>query len=109
MREAIHKFEQGGRYILLDVNSGSVHFLDRMAYDMMDVFDGTNDEETVRALAGKYPEAELREALSELHELMDAKQLFAPDISVPPTFAAEGVVKSMCLMVAHDCNLRCEY
>ena len=57
MREAIHKFEQGGRYILLDVNSGSVHFLDRMAYDMMDVFDGTNDEETVRALAGKYPEA----------------------------------------------------
>ena len=109
MREAIHKFEQGGRYILLDVNSGSVHLLDRMAYDMMDVFDGTNDEETVRALAGKYPEAELREALSELHELMDAKHLFAPDISVPPTFAAEGVVKSMCLMVAHDCNLRCEY
>ena len=109
MKEKIHKFEQGGEYILLDVNSGAVHLIDKMAYDLLDVFDGTNDEETVRALSQKYPEEELREVLSELHELIDAKQLFAPDIDVPPTFAAEGVVKSMCLMVAHDCNLRCGY
>ena len=108
-KEAIHKFEQGGRHILLDVNSGAVHLLDRMTYDLLDVFDGTNDEETARAFSGKYPETEIRGALSELHELMDAGQLFAPEIPVPPTFAAEGVVKSLCLMIAHDCNLRCGY
>ena len=109
MTNKIHKFEQGGVYILLDVNSGAVHRIDRMVYDMLDVFDGTNDEETVRALNGKYQETELREALEELHELMEAEALFTPDIDVPPTFATEGVVKSMCLMVAHDCNLRCGY
>ena len=109
MKERIHKFEQGGDYILLDVNSAAVHLIDKMTYDLLDVFDGTNDEEAVRAFSGTYPETEIREVLSELHELIDSHQLFAPDIDVPPTFAAEGVVKSMCLMVAHDCNLRCGY
>ena len=109
MRERVHKFRQGNMDILLDVNSGAVHVLDAMTGELMDVFDGTNDDAAVAALSGKYPEAELRESLSELHELMDAQQLFAPDIDVPPTFAAEGVVKSLCLMVAHDCNLRCKY
>ena len=66
MKERIHTFEQGGEYFLLDVNSGAVHLIDRMTYDLMDVFDGTNDDEAARALSGKYPEAELREALSEL-------------------------------------------
>ncbi len=37
------------------------------------------------------------------------QQLFAPDIDVPPTFKETGLVKSLCLMVAHDCNLRCKY
>ena len=109
MKERIHKFEQGGDYILLDVNSAAVHLIDKMTYDLLDVFDGTNDDESVRAFSDKYPETELREILSELHELIDEHQLFAPDIDVPPTFAAEGIVKSMCLMVAHDCNLRCGY
>ena len=57
MKEKIHKFEQGGEYILLDVNSGAVHLIDRMTYDLLDIFDGTNDEEAARALSGKYPEA----------------------------------------------------
>ncbi|MBQ8699610.1 MAG: hypothetical protein IJ521_11565 [Schwartzia sp.] len=53
MKEMIHKFEQGGEYILLDVTSGAVHLLDRMTYEILDVFDGTNDEEAARALSGK--------------------------------------------------------
>ena len=105
----IHKFVQNGMYILLDVNSGAVHVIDKMIYDMMDVFDGKNDDAVVAAFKDKYDEAELRESLAELHELMDANELFAPDIDVPPTFAEVGIVKSLCLMVAHDCNLRCKY
>ncbi len=105
----IHKFVQNGMYILLDVNSGAVHVIDKMIYDMMDVFDGTNDDDVIVAFKDKYDEAELRESLAELHELMDANELFAPDIDVPPTFAEVGIVKSLCLMVAHDCNLRCKY
>ena len=106
---SIHKFSQGGAFVLLDVNSGAVHLVDRMVYDIMDVFDGTNDGDAISAFSGKYPEKDIREALTELHTLMEEGLLFAPDIEVPPTFAAKGVLKSLCLMVAHDCNLRCKY
>lgn len=109
MKAKIHKFEQNGTYILLDINSGAVHVVDRMIYDLMDTFDGGNEEEVVRTWSGTYAADDIREALSELHELMEAGELFAPDIDVPPTFRQTGLVKSLCLMVAQDCNLRCKY
>ena len=109
MKARIHKFEQNGTFILLDINSGAVHVIDKMIYDMMDTFDGTNDDAVRAAMAGEYPQAEVDEALSELHALMDAGELFAPDIDVPPTFKQTGLVKSICLMIAQDCNLRCKY
>ena len=109
MKEKFHKFQQNDMYILLDINSGAVHVIDKMIYDIMDTFDGTNDAAVVSRLQAVYPAAELQESLGELHSLMADKELFAPDIDVPPTFAEEGIVKSMCLMVAHDCNLRCKY
>ena len=109
MNVRTHKFKQNDMYILVDVNSGAVHVIDEMIYDMMDDFDGTNDDAVIARLAGRYPAEELREAAGELHELMAAGALFAPDINVPPTFKSHGLVKSLCLMVAQDCNLRCKY
>lgn len=109
MKAKIHKFQQNGMYILLDVNSGAVHVIDKMIYDVMDVFNGTNDAETIKNFEGTYSLEELTEAVDELHKLIDRQELFAPDIDVPPTFKEEGLVKSMCLMIAHDCNLRCKY
>ena len=105
----IHKFKQGGQNILLDVNSGAVHLVDDMTFEIMDIFNGSNDAEVLTALENKYPRAELIETLGELHELIDAEELFAPDLKVPPTFKSVGIVKSLCLMVAQDCNLRCKY
>ncbi len=96
-------------YIMLDINSGAVHVIDKMIYDMMDIFDGSNAEETVHKLKGTYAESDLRESIEELQGLIEAQELFAPDIDVPPTFKEEGLVKSLCLLVAHDCNLRCKY
>ena len=61
MKAKIHKFEQNGTYILLDINSGAVHVVDKMIYDMMDIFDGSNDDAVVAACQGSYPESELRE------------------------------------------------
>ena len=105
----IHKFYQNGMYILLDVNSSTVHLIDKTVYDVMDYFDGTNDDEVVEKLSGTYDETDLREILVELHELMERGELFAPDIDIPPYFGETGLVKSMCLLVAEDCNLRCRY
>ncbi len=109
MKDRIHKFRQEDTYILLDINSGAVHVIDEMIYDIMDIFLGDNDDAVVEGLREKYPEKDLREALGELHSLMDTGQLFAPDINIPPTFRQAGLVKSLCLMVAQDCNLRCRY
>ena len=107
--ELIHRMELNGTYAVLDVNSGAVHLVDRMTYDLLGVFDGTNDEAAVAALAGQYDMAELRELLGELHALMDEELLFSPDFDVPDTFAFAPVLKSLCLSIAHDCNLRCKY
>ena len=109
MNNKIHKFKQGDDYILLDINSGAVHVIDEMIFDIMDVFTGENDSEVYQNLENKYKLEELKEAVGELHELINAGYLFAPDIDVPPTFAETGIVKSLCLMVAQDCNLRCKY
>ena len=70
----IHKFKQGDDYILLDVNSGAVHIIDEQTFKILDDFDGTNDAE----ILSKYPASDTAEILSELHELIDAGELFAP-------------------------------
>lgn len=105
----IHKFVVNGEYILLDVNSGSVHVLDQLAYRILDVFDGANDAAVIAEYAAEFGETAVRETLEELHELMAAGQLFSPDAEIPPVFAAKPIVKSLCLHIAHDCNLRCGY
>ena len=105
----IHKFKQGDDFILLDVESGAVHLVDELTFEILDDFDGTNDAQVVDKLKSKYPADEISEVLGELHELIDAGELFAPEIDEVPTFASRGVVKSLCLMVAQDCNLRCKY
>ncbi|MBQ5502621.1 MAG: 4Fe-4S cluster-binding domain-containing protein, partial [Selenomonas sp.] len=109
MKARIHKFVQNGTYILLDINSGAVHVVDKMIYEIMDTFDGENDAAVIAALQDRYKKADLEEAVDELHALMDEGELFAPDIDVPPTFKQKGLVKSLCLMIAQDCNLRCKY
>ena len=109
MKDKIHVFEQGGEILLLDINSGAVHIIDEMIRDILHTFDGTNDAETIEVLSDVYAKADIEEALSELHELIERGELFAPDIDVPPTFKQKGLVKSLCLMVAQDCNLRCKY
>ncbi len=101
----IHKFKQGDDFILLDVNSGAVHIVDELTFKILDDFDGSNDAE----ILSKYPDADTAEILDELHQLISNGELFAPEIDVPLTFASRGVVKSLCLMVAQDCNLRCKY
>ncbi|WP_378950368.1 thioether cross-link-forming SCIFF peptide maturase [Pelosinus sp. sgz500959] len=105
----IYKFYSNGLYIVLDVNSGAIHIVDKMVYHVMDIFDGSNDEVVLSTFANQYTEAELREVLSELHQLIDDKKLFTPMLEVPLTFSQKPLVKSVCLHVAHDCNLRCGY
>lgn len=105
----IHKMRLDDYRAVLDVNSGAVHLVDEVAYDLLEHYDGSNGAEALAALEDKYEQAELREALGELQELQEEGMLFSPAFDVPPTFSEQPIVKSLCLLVTHDCNLRCGY
>ncbi|MBR5486884.1 MAG: 4Fe-4S cluster-binding domain-containing protein, partial [Phascolarctobacterium sp.] len=105
----IHKMRLDDNMAVLDVNSGAVHLVDDVIYDLLDYYDGSNGEEAVAALKDRYSDEDLREALAEMQELQDNGLLFSPGFDVPPTFAEKPIVKSLCLLVTHDCNLRCGY
>ncbi len=118
----IHQYKSNGLNIVMDVNSGSVHVVDNIVYDMIPLMEplvneGIKDADTIKAavlnLAGiPYPEDEISEAVDEALELERNGQLFAPDIYENYVFdfkKRSTVVKALCLHIAHDCNLACEY
>ena len=110
----IHKFRMHGTNIVLDVNSGAVHVVDDLAYEMIDELDKP-DEAIVEKFSAKYGAEEAAEALSELRGLEREGQLYSQDalesyLAEKPVFGeGEPIVKALCLHVAHDCNLRCRY
>lgn len=121
----IHQYKNNGYDIVLDVNSGSVHVVDDMCYDMIEELDKLNVEEhpevlddtaTVaglqEALKEKYPAEEIGEAYEDIKALAKAGQLFTKDIYeqyIGAVKQRKTVVKALCLHIAHDCNLACKY
>ena len=107
----IHKFKQNGMNIVMDVNSGIVHVVDEMTYDVLDVYTGPESRKAViEALAGKYDPAELSEVVDDLDDLVKKEMLFAPmDPDYKVAIEDKPIVKALCLNIAHDCNLRCRY
>ena len=51
VKPMIHKFKQNGMNIVMDVNSGIVHVVDDMTYDVLDVYTGKNREDVLARLA----------------------------------------------------------
>ena len=115
----IHQDKLGGYNIVLDVCSGSVHVVDEVAYDMISLFEGSDRETVISAAAEKYAGREgitrrdLEECYDQVAALRDAGQLFTPDTFEPMAGSLKektaGVVKALCLHVAHTCNLNCAY
>ena len=112
----IHCYKLGGYNIVLDVFSGAVHVVDEVAYDTIALYETHTTEEIVAAICEKYPTVtadEVREGCAQIEELKAAGQLFTPDTFAPMAGELKqrtsGVVKALCLHVAHTCNLNCAY
>ena len=115
----IHQYQLGGFNIVLDVCSGSVHVVDQVAYDIISIFEGREREDVLREMAEKYAEKpeitrkDLEECYAQVQALKDQGRLFAPDTFAPMAGELKektaGVVKALCLHVAHTCNLNCSY
>ena len=115
----VHQYQLNGYNIVLDSCSGSIHAVDEVAYDIIALYDKHTPEEIVRLICGKYAgredvtEADVRECIADVEELVKEGKLFSPDTFAPlaGTFKERSgdVVKALCLHVSHTCNLNCSY
>ncbi|OUQ80167.1 thioether cross-link-forming SCIFF peptide maturase [Flavonifractor sp. An100] len=112
----VHTFTALGQYLAADVNSGAVHVLDKLSYDLLSLVEGPMGESLPDQLAAQlsqYDRSELEEAWQELKGLQDQGLLFTTDEYIDQDKAMQlpkqAVVKALCLHVSHDCNLRCRY
>jgi len=112
METDIHSFAYEDLYILFDVNSGSVHVLDDVMWNILEVLKTSNgDEELFRSKLREYSSETIDEVLHELYSLVEEGTLFGVDTTTEESVADsfESVIKSLCLHVSHDCNLACSY
>ena len=84
----IHQYINNGYHIVLDVNSGSVHSVDALLYDAVEVLAKivpdmekpmplTDDQKKAvrEALVCKYSAEDIEDALSDIQELINAEEL----------------------------------
>uniref|UniRef100_UPI004055ED4C thioether cross-link-forming SCIFF peptide maturase n=1 Tax=Agathobacter sp. TaxID=2021311 RepID=UPI004055ED4C len=108
----VHQYKNNGYNIVLDVNSGAIHVVDDMTYDIIALFEENNADEIVAKLQGTYSADEIKEAIEEVQALKDARELFTEDTYenyILDFKKRQTVVKALCLHIAHDCNLACKY
>ena len=107
----IHKYKMNGMNIVLDVNSGAVHVVEDIVYDILDLFKDSPDFELEEKLKNKYGIEQFNEALMEVNKLKEEGLIFSEDTYKDFILSRKNdfQVKAICLNVAHDCNLRCKY
>lgn len=112
----IHQYKLNGYNIVLDVYSASVHVTDDLAYDAIHLIDrGMSEEAATEELRKMHPEAaaeELADTFADIHELTEQGKLFTKDVyekAAGYLKQQSTVVKALCLLVAHTCDLNCSY
>lgn len=115
----IHQYKLLGYNVVLDVCSGSVHVVDDVAYDIIAIFEEHDRSFVLSSIAEKYKnnadvtKEDIDECYDQVLELKNAGKLFTKDCFEPMAgelkARTSGVIKALCLHIAHTCNLNCEY
>lgn len=111
----IHKYKFENTNFVIDVNSGSVHIVDDIAFDILDFIPGQffdySESYVIKKLSDRYSENDIKEAYAELVLLHKNGKLFSNDpyYKLVSNGVQASPIKAICLNVSHDCNLRCEY
>ncbi|MDY6073161.1 MAG: thioether cross-link-forming SCIFF peptide maturase [Eubacteriales bacterium] len=107
----IHCFESMGLKLALDVGSGAVHLLDDPSYYALQLWDSLDKDEITTRLSEKYGSEVASDTMQELLQLEKDEMIDASDTYSDEEIKHDGppVVKAMCLLAAHDCNMRCKY
>lgn len=133
----VHQFKNNGYNIVLDVNSGMVHVVDDLAYDIIEMYENSTQGSIISAMVEKYTRPEHRtcisseevckgdftehiealvrqimEVIEDIEKLKEDGALFTKDVYedyIKEFKQRKTVVKALCLHIAHDCNLACTY
>ena len=115
----VHQYKLNGYNIVLDTASGSVHSVDDVAYDVIEMYGNkVKDGEIVSAILKKYSdradvtEDDVLDCIEDVRELERGGKLFSEDKYEKLAYDFKNnskVVKALCLHVAHTCNLNCSY
>ena len=121
----IHLYQNNGYNIVLDVNSGAVHVVDKAAYDVIGALEEQNELHTAETLktpetfeflrsklGSTYAEEDIRDILEAVATITQEGRLFTRDVYedyIDEVKQRKTVVKALCLHIAHDCNLACRY
>ena len=100
----LHQYELNGYNIALDSSSGAVHVLTDKAAKVLKTLTPPLSEECPAVWADD-PEAV--DCYKELYQLYLDGTLFSEDMEIAESGYVSGLIKSMCLHVSHDCNMRC--
>lgn len=108
----VHQYRNNGYNIVLDVNSGAIHVVDDLTYRIIELYKEKNLQEIEQNLIADYEQKLIQEAYEEVMELVRQGELFSEEEY--ETYMAHMkdrpvVVKALCLHIAHDCNLACQY
>ena len=114
----VHQYKLNGYNIVLDVYSGSVHCVDDVAYDIIQLFCTEEKPAIVEKIMEKYGDrddvtkAEVEAVIEDVEALKAAGKLFTGDVFEPKAMELKerhSEIKALCLHVAHTCTLNCSY
>jgi uncharacterized protein len=107
----VHLFQAGDCYLAFDVNSGSLHQLDDVAWYLIQAYGESRDwEDAEKITALSFPTAAVQEAGVEIRSLIDDGQILASGQEWSALTPAGNLgLKALCLNIAHSCNLACRY
>ena len=115
----IHSYKLGGLNIVLDICSGSVHVVDEVAYDIIGLYESESKDNIISLMLEKYADREdvtkeeLELCFEDIEELKAQGKLFSEDTFEPMAGdlkkKSAGIVKALCMHIAHTCNLNCSY
>ncbi len=115
----IHQYKLSGYNIVLDVASGALHVVDEVAYDIIEIFENEDKASVLKKMKEKYggrediTDEDILECYEQVEGLKSSGKLFSEDTFAPMAGTLKektaGVIKALCLHIAHTCNLNCSY
>ncbi|MBR1891536.1 MAG: thioether cross-link-forming SCIFF peptide maturase [Clostridia bacterium] len=113
----IHQYKLFDTNVVIDVFSSSVHVVDDLAYDVIASYETDSRDKMVSQMLKKYgsaiTEADVNDCIDDVEQLIAEGKLFTKDTYKPLAGElkerSKGIIKALCLHVAHACNLNCEY